>query len=427
MNQFNSLNYFLYTKISSLLLYQSVFESEVSQTFISLLDTLCVKNKNTLGLEPLKSYGFFFKALAKTGKSWQDYLINEILLNENPFSKQVQSIAFKELPQSLINAVKHDLKILQIISDCTTKQIAELVKSSTLIDYLPLDWEVKSIDNTFLHRSNDWQNTIEELANYYCQQGTGIHTKYKALKWKEKQLIGIKNPDPINLTEIVGYDLQKETLIKNTEILLAGHTALNILLYGSRGSGKSSLVKGLLTRYSDQGLRLVEVSKHQLSNLPLISNKLRDCPQKFIIFVDDLSFEEHDDSFKSLKVVLEGSLTARANNVVVYATSNRKHLIKEFFSDRPQPSEYDEVHVWDTMQEKLSFSDRFGLTLTFQPANQEKYLMIVNHLAQQVQLNLPQKELEFRAKQWAIKHNGLSGRTARQFIYFLQGELKINN
>lgn len=426
MNQLKPFEYFLYPQISSLLIYQSVFESEVGQTFLHLLDSLYYRDKNTLSLEFLNTYGLFFKALAKNGKSWQDYLISEILFNENPFSQQVQLTPVQELPKPLIDAVKHDLSILQIVYDCTTQQLAECVKNSTSISYIPLVWEVENIGNTFLHRSNDWQETIEELADYYYQQGTGIIAKYKAFKWKENQLIGIENPDPIKLTEIVGYELQKETLIKNTEILLAGCTALNVLLYGSRGSGKSSLVKGLLNRYNIQGLRLVEVSQSQLNDLPYMVDILRNFSQKFIVFVDDLSFEKDDDSFKLLKVILEGSVTARASNVVIYATSNRRHLIREFFGDRPQLSDSDEVHVWDTVQEKLSFSDRFGLTLTFEPANQEKYLTIVNHLAQQVKLNLPKEELEFRAKQWAVKQNGRSGRTAQQFIDFLQGELTLN-
>jgi predicted AAA+ superfamily ATPase len=142
--------------------------------------------------------------------------------------------------------------------------------------------------------------------------------------------------------------------------------------------------------------------------------------------VDDLSFEEDDDTFKAMKVVLEGSITARANNMAIYATSNRRHLIKEYFSDRPNPLEGEEIHAWDTLQEKLSFSDRFGLTLTFEPINQDTYLNIVHHLAQQFNLNLSQEELEFRAKQWTKQHNSRSGRTARQFIDFLQGESFMN-
>ena len=181
-----------------------------------------------------------------------------------------------------------------------------------------------------------------------------------------------------------------------------------------------------MQKYHSQGLRLIEVAKSQLKDLPLIIEILRDLPQKFIIFVDDLSFEEDDEAFKALKVVLEGSVTARPKNVVVYATSNRRHLVREFFADRPQPKDSDEVHNWDTVQEKLSFSDRFGLTLTFEPANQEKYLEIVRHLASLAKLKISLEDLEFRAKQWATQHNGRSGRTARQFVDFLQGELELN-
>jgi uncharacterized protein len=152
---------------------------------------------------------------------------------------------------------------------------------------------------------------------------------------------------------------------------------------------------------------------------------LRVVPQKFIIFVDDLSFEEDDDAFKALKVVLEGNLTARPQNVVVYATSNRRHLIREFFADRPRPNDADEVHAWDTVQEKLSFGDRFGLTLTFEPADQKTYLAIAHHLAQLANIPLSASEIERRALQWATRHNGRSGRTARQFVDFLQAELAL--
>ena len=194
------------------------------------------------------------------------------------------------------------------------------------------------------------------------------------------------------------------------------------------------VVKGLLQKFSDspdgdsfasRGLRLIEVAKSDLKDLPVIVEQLRAVPQKFIIFVDDLSFEDDDDAFKALKVVLEGSITARSQNVVVYATSNRRHLVREFFGDRPRPSEGDEVHAWDTVQEKLSFSDRFGLTLTFEPANQDTYLKIVQHLAVQSGIPLTQEEVEYRALQWATRHNGRSGRTARQFIDFLKADLAL--
>jgi predicted AAA+ superfamily ATPase len=225
------------------------------------------------------------------------------------------------------------------------------------------------------------------------------------------------------LSTLVGYEWQKDALVKNTEFLLLGETALHVLLYGSRGSGKSSLVKALLNEYSHRNLRLIEVSKSELPDLPKIVELLPGVPQKFIIFVDDLSFEEDDDSFKAMKVVLEGNITARPKNVVVYATSNRRHLIREYFTDRPAPRDNNEVHSWDTMQEKLSFSDRFGLTLTFADADQTTYLQIVQHLA--ANINISPEDLEYKALQWATRHNGRSGRTARQFIDFLKADLAV--
>jgi uncharacterized protein len=241
------------------------------------------------------------------------------------------------------------------------------------------------------------------------------------LRWKDR-LIGIPHPDRVQINALVGYENQKSTLIKNTNSLLAGKPALNILLYGGKGTGKSSLIKGLLDRYPDSQLRLIEVSKSDLIDLPQILDLLTDLPQKFIIFVDDLSFEADDEAFKSLKVVLEGGVTAKPANVVVYATSNRRHLVREYFADRPRPQDADDIHHWDTVQEKLSFSDRFGLTLTFEPADQPKYLAIVHHLAAAAKLSINSEDLEAQALKWATRHNGRSGRTARQFIDYLLGE-----
>ena len=426
---FISSKYFL-QQIASLLLYRSIFDNCIGEAYLNLLHNLYIfssetKTNRPTAIDCLQAYSNWFNVLATSNKSWQDYLISQILTNDNPFSRQIQTQSLESLNPSLINAVKHDLKILQNIYDCNTEKISQWVKTASQYPGEILYWNEQHSSQTCLHQNQDWSTALGELADYYQQNGTGIFAKYQAFRWQNGSLTGISNPDPITLSEIIGYETQKQALIKNTEFLLAGYSSLHVLLYGSRGAGKSSLVKALLSEYSDRGLRLIEVNKSTLNHLPTIIDRLRNVPQKFIIFVDDLSFEEDDDAFKALKVVLEGNITARANNVVVYATSNRRHLIREFFADRPRPKDSDEIHNWDTVQEKLSFSDRFGLTLTFEPANQTTYLEIVNQLAQQATINLPQADLEFRAKQWSTRHNGRSGRTAKQFIDYLKAELKM--
>ncbi len=422
----------LQRQAASLLLYQSVLSGEVGQAFVNLLQAL--RQSDSDGLNCLYAYGSWFKALARRTQSWQDYLLTQILRDDNPFTQQAKLTEVKNLPPALIAAAQRDLQALHSLYQCSSEQLCSWVQAASQLPVAPIPWhqnqEVGRQDSVplqaKLHQLDDWADAVEVLAAYYGQFGTGLFAQYRALRWQLGQLSGIAHPDPVQLTELVGYESQQDALVKNTEFLLAGYSALHVLLYGSRGSGKSSLVKGLLNKYSERGLRLIEVSKSDLKDLPAIVEQLRDVPQKFIIFVDDLSFEEDDDAFKALKVVLEGSVTARAQNVVVYATSNRRHLIREFFGDRPRPSDGDEVHAWDTVQEKLSFSDRFGLTLTFEPANQDTYLKIVRHLAGQTGISLSQDELDYKALQWATRHNGRSGRTARQFIDFLRGELAIS-
>ncbi len=421
----------LQRQAASLLLYQSVLTHPVGQAFVNLLQAILHSTPD--GLNCLYAYGNWFKALAGCNQSWQDYLVTQLLRDDNPFTQQAQLTSLGNLPPALIAAAQRDLQALQSLYQCSSEQLSSWVQTALHLPVAPTpwtgDWRSDSVEEQTLRETlkqlDNWADAVEVLATHYRQFGTGLFAQYHAVRWQMGHLTGIAHPDPIQLTELVGYDSQQEALVKNTEFLLAGYRALHVLLYGSRGSGKSSLVKGLLQNYSNRGLRLIEVAKSELKDLPTIVEQLRNLPQKFIIFVDDLSFEEDDDAFKSLKVVLEGSVTARPPNVVVYATSNRRHLIREFFGDRPRPSEGDEVHAWDTVQEKLSFSDRFGLTLTFEPANQDTYLKIVRHLADQSGISLTQDELKNRALQWATRHNGRSGRTARQFVDFLRGELAI--
>jgi uncharacterized protein len=419
--------------IAGLLLYQNILDGEVGIALIALLRAIANGDRSQgNALICMTAYGHFFKALATENCSWEEYLIDRLLQAENPFSLQSQSMdldnSIAKLPERLSStltiAARQDLQSLYILYTCG-QYIPQWVEQ---IGGNPVCWlECRISSNrqskisTALHSQN-WGELVDDLARYYRQAGVGIFQKYRALRW-QSQLVGIVNPDRVQLEQLIGYEHQKATLIKNTESLLAGKPALNILLYGGKGTGKSSLIKSLLNYYPDSQLRLIEVSKSGMIDLPLILDLLTDLPQKFIIFIDDLSFEADDEAFKALKVVLEGSVTAKPTNAVVYATSNRRHLVREYFADRPRPQDADEIQMWDTVQEKLSFSDRFGITLTFEPADQTKYLEIIHHLATSAKLPIERDDLENLALQWATRHNGRSGRTARQFIDYLIGEI----
>jgi uncharacterized protein len=417
--------------IAGLLLYQDIVDNEVGKALIKMLQAIANGDRSQgNALTCLTAYGSFFKALADQNCSWEEYLIDRLLQAENPFSLQAQKTAIADstgaagnrLSPALATAAQQDLESLHVLYTCG-QYIPQWIGQ---IGGKPVCWLECNLSERHhsivkaLHSQN-WGELVDELAEYYRQAGVGIFGKYRALRW-QGQLWGIPHPDRVRIESLIGYEQQKATLIKNTESLLAGKPALNILLYGGKGTGKSSLIKGLLNHYPDRQLRLVEVSKSATIDLPLILDRLTDLPQKFIIFIDDLSFEEDDENFKALKVVLEGSVTARPTNVVVYATSNRRHLVREYFADRPRPQDAGEIQMWDTVQEKLSFVDRFGITLTFEPADQPKYLEIVHHLAKEAKLSLSPDDLEYRALQWATRHNGRSGRTARQFIDYLIGE-----
>lgn len=418
---------FFQRQAASLLLYQSVLENDVGKSFLHLLQT--IRYADADGRDCLQAYGRYFQSLAVTGQNWEQFLIQQILWADNPLTKLAQKQEFSQLPAALVAAARHDLQILQTLYECNSAVLSEWVQNAAHLPVSPVVWYQESKQEnfmTFIANLDNWGDAVEHLVAYYHNHGTGLFAKYRAFMWQKGQLLGIDDIDTVKINTLIGYEWQKQALVKNTEFLLAGEKALHVLLYGSRGSGKSSLVKSLVNEYGDKQLRLIEVGKSELRDLPQIIQQLRGVPQKFIIFVDDLSFEDDDDNFKAMKVVLEGNLTAKPDNMVVYATSNRRHLIREYFGDRPTPKDHEEVHGWDTMQEKLSFSDRFGLTLTFAAADQPTYLQIVKHLANAVEINIPSDELEYQALQWATRHNGRSGRTARQFIDFLKADLVLS-
>ncbi len=261
------------------------------------------------------------------------------------------------------------------------------------------------------------------LAGHY-RRGLGIFGKYRAFRWEHGTLAGIAYPDPIRLDVLVGYEREREPLVRNTEQFVRGLPANDVLIAGARGTGKSSTVKALLNRFASRGLRLVEVTKDELIHLPEILAQLRGRPERFIIFVDDLSFEAEESGYKALKALLEGAIEARPQNVAVYATSNRRKLITERWAERT--ADEDDVFPRERQEEKLSLADRFGIRVLFPSPDQNQYLAMVASLAADAGLSVPEAELRQHAIRWELQHSGRSGRAAHQFVIWLLGEAGLH-
>ena len=251
------------------------------------------------------------------------------------------------------------------------------------------------------------------LASFYRAQGYGFYAQASAFAVQEDGgTVPVVHPDPIRLSDLTGYARQKQQILQNTRAFLDGHTANNILLYGDKGTGKSSTVKAVAREYQERGLKIIELAPRHISFLPKIFEQTRRAPFHFIVFLDDLSFSHEDQNFAALKAFIEGGLAGRPSNLVIYATSNRRHLIRESFADRAG----DDVRVRDSLETTTSLSDRFGLEITFSVPDKEEYLNIVDTLAAESRLSLPPDELHLLAERFALRRNGRSPRTARQFI-----------
>lgn len=395
-----------------------IYDFEEDDVFSALYDLLCDEDEDTVALQ-----SYFFKELAKSSESLKEHISKLILTNDNIFTKAACADKAGELSLAVMNAVKSDLAKLEEIASINAQDIANGVDDDDIKEILLTlpGWEVgKAVEPLKDH----WDKQIDELVNYHKTYGYGMYAKNIAFTWRDEEITPVNSIDAIRLTDLKNYELQRNKVIDNTESFIAGHPANNVLLYGDRGTGKSSTVHAILNEYWQQGLRMIEIPKSAVADLSLIREQIADSPMKFIIYIDDLSFDSNDTSFSELKAALEGSLSGKQPNTIIYATSNRRHLIKENFSDREN-----DVNRGDTMQEQLSLSDRFGLTITFLNPDKKEYLDIVEKLATDRHFadhGVDMDKLLFKADQWATRRGGRSPRGAKQFIDHVEGCIKRN-
>ena len=413
---------------------RNVPSSPAARDFVSLLGLLAAER-----LEPAavaETFGRLWEKLALESEdllpdAWQAHFIECLLDAENPFSLAAEK---GELTPVLAEQARRDLETLRTLFDVDAEVLLTLVEEAVPeLEGVWTPWRDPDATAELLredaHRrtlarklaaAEDWRDHVETLAEHYAAHGAGLFGRHRAFRWDNGGLRPVPRPDPARLSGLVGYEREREPLLKNTERLLTRLPSHHALLYGLPGTGKSSTVKAVLNEYAGKGLRLVELAKEDLEELPTVLEALRGRGPRFILFVDDLSFEEHEVEYKALKALLEGSVEEPPENVRLYATSNRRNLIRERFSDR---EEGDDVHARDTMQEKLSLVARFGLRLTFPSPDQKRYLEIVAGLARERGIKTPSEELRERALLWDRWHAGRSGRTARQFVDELEAEL----
>ena len=378
-------------KLRSLCIFRDILKDPVIEALCAYLDS------DGETADSVSLYCEFVSRLYKTGRSdFSKYVLELMRCCDNPIVRKIGEK--KSVREVLTASADYELKILTDLSSLTPKKLR-----SDLEYEGPLpEWTVSKID-----MAEEFRTQVENISKH----GYGIFAKYRAFMLDGRTIVPIKAPDTVRLDSLIGYQREKKLIIDNTRALLNGKPAANILLTGDAGTGKSSTVKAVVNELAEEGLRILELKKEQLHFLPDILSELNRNPLRFIIFIDDLSFTQNDDNFSALKAMLEGSVSAKAQNVVIYATSNRRHLIKEKFSDR----DGDDVHRTDTMQETVSLSERFGLHITFSRPDRQTYLDIVKHILDESGIEYDPEKLETAAERFALTRASRSARAAKQF------------
>lgn len=366
------------------------------------------------------------------GNVWQSWLAMLIAEDENPFSLAHERRS--ELSGTVSVLAQEDLETLYGYMHYDLKQLdAELgvEVAGRLSDYIPSEagshacarksGTVLADFAEKLRTAKSPEAFFRAVGEFYRDKGTGRYALNSGFRWdgRERTVKPASPLEEIRLDDLIGYKDQKKIIVDNTKAFLEGRPANNVLLYGEGGTGKSSTIKALLNEYASDGLRMIEVYKHQIEDLEDILEEIKHRNYKFILFMDDLSFEQFESEYKFLKAFIEGGLEKRPDNVLIYATSNRRHLMKETWADRNDKAE--DMHESETQQEKMSLVDRFGLLVRYFSPEQEEYLNIVKTLAEEYGVQMQEEELEKGAIRWELKHGGFSGRSARQYIEYLAG------
>lgn len=414
------------SKIDDLILYRDLKFEDTIRMFCAL-DKNSTNVSKTISkmLEVAGEYGLH-------GNLWANILALALAYNENVYSKATEIVG--ETSGSINTFAIHDFRILRelihFIPNINGGLLKEIYhyegngRDSKLVNTRVRD-RILRLSKQLMeaHSDNEFKDIITE---FYKEYGVGKFGLNKAFRIEEgtdlktANIIPITRVEHVYLNDIIGYDLQKKKLIDNTESFIKGKPANNCLLYGDAGTGKSSSVKAIVNEYYDKGLRIIEIYKHQFRYLSDILEQLKDRNYKFIIYMDDLSFEESELEYKYLKAILEGGFGRRPENVLIYATSNRRHLIRESFRDKTETDE--ELHTRDTVEEKLSLSARFGEKIYYGSPDKKEFNSIVLALAKKHNIDMDEREILSKANMWELSHGGMSGRSATQFITYLQSQ-----
>lgn len=369
---------------------------------------------------------------------WQNYLTFFLVTNENPFSITCEKVGANE--GSVNHFAKNDFRVFYNLFHfdfSTIEKELGIDCFSQLSNYKAIGKKELMYNKNVSERIIDLSAELEMAADeneffdcvtaFYKAYGVGMFGLNKAFRIRESghgtdvEFVAINNMDKVMLDDLIGYEIQKKKLIDNTKAFVEGKKANNVLLFGDSGTGKSTSIKAIVNEFYPQGLRMIEIYKHQFKDLSNVIAQIKNRNYRFIIYMDDLSFEEFETEYKFLKAVIEGGVETRPDNILIYATSNRRHLIKETWSDRSDVKVQNGMHQSDTMEEKLSLVNRFGVTINYSKPSQKEYFNIVIELAHRQGITMPDEELRAEANKWELSHGGISGRTAQQFVNYLAG------